>query len=86
MNTLCENPSVYFSKYTTYLATKMAQGSLKEFYPTKESIEDFKERFEFYCLANNVKGEGEHARRKKAFVRARDIWKVEGPNKSHASG
>ena len=45
----------------------MAHGSLKEFYPTKKSIEDFKERFEFYCLANNVKGEGEHAQRKKAL-------------------
>ena len=45
----------------------MAHGSLREFDLTKESIEDFKERFEFYCLANNIKGEGEHARRKKAL-------------------
>ena len=43
----------------------MAHGTLREFDPVKESIEDFKERFEFYCLANNVKGEG--ARRKKAL-------------------
>ena len=45
----------------------MAHGTLKEFDPTKESIEDFKECFEFYCLANIVKGEGEHARHKKAL-------------------
>ena len=45
----------------------MAHGTLRDFDPVTESIEDFKERFEFYCLANNVKGEGEHARRKKAL-------------------
>ena len=45
----------------------MAHGSLKEFDPKKESIEDFKERFEFYCLANNIKGDSDHARRKKAL-------------------
>ena len=45
----------------------MAHGSLREFDPTKESIEDFKERFEFYCTANNIRGEGEHARRKRAL-------------------
>ena len=33
----------------------------------KVSVEDFKEHFEFYCQANNVKGEGEHARHKKAL-------------------
>ena len=45
----------------------MGYGSLREFDPIKESIEDFKERFEFYCLANNFRGEGDHARRKKAL-------------------
>ena len=45
----------------------MAHGSLREFDPIKESIEDFKERFEFYCLANNFWGEGDHARCKKAL-------------------
>ena len=58
---------MYFCQYTTDLATRMAHGSLKEFDPKKESIEDFKERFEFYCLANNIKGDGDHARRKKAL-------------------
>ena len=45
----------------------MAHGSLREFDPTKESIEDFKGRFEFYCTANNICGEGEHARQKRAL-------------------
>ena len=45
----------------------MAHVNLREFDLKKESIEDFKECFEFYCLANNVKGEGEYARRKKAL-------------------
>ena len=39
----------------------MAHGSLREYDPTKESIEDFKEHFEFYCTAKNIRGEGEHA-------------------------
>ena len=36
---------------------------LREFEPTKESIKDFKERFEFYCTVNNIRGGGggEHA-------------------------
>ena len=46
---------------------RMAHGSLREFDPIKESIEDFKERFEFYCLANNFRGEGNHAQCKKAL-------------------
>ena len=36
------------------LATKLAHGT-QEFDTTKESIEDFRQRFEFYCLANNIK-------------------------------
>ena len=58
---------MYFRQYTTDLATRMVHGSLKDFDPKKESIEDFIERFEFYCLANNIKGDGDHARRKKAL-------------------
>ena len=46
---------------------KMAHGALKEFDAEKESIEDFKERFEFYCVANKFKNEGEDLRRKKAL-------------------
>ena len=40
----------------------MAHGTLQEFDANKESIEDFHQRFEFYCLANNVK-EGDEAQR-----------------------
>jgi len=48
----------------------MAYGSLKEFDPTKESIEDFQERFDFYCLANNIYGENADAvcRKKAIFI------------------
>lgn len=45
----------------------MAHGALKEFDPEKESIEDFRERFEFYCVANKFKNEGDDVRRKKAL-------------------
>jgi len=37
----------------------MARGSVEEFDPAKESVEDFQQRFEFYCLANNIKAEDE---------------------------
>ena len=40
-----------FDKYTAYLTTRMAHGTLREFDPKKESIEDFRERFDFNCLA-----------------------------------
>ena len=36
------------------LATRMAHGVLREFDPLKESIEDFRDRFKFYCLVNNI--------------------------------
>lgn len=39
-------------QYTTYLATRMAHGTVFEF-DQKKSI-DFRERFDFYCLANNI--------------------------------
>jgi len=46
----------------------MVHGSLKEFDPVKESIEDFREGFHFYCLANNIRDENaDAARRKKAM-------------------
>ena len=50
-----------------HLATRMAHGNLREFDPKKESIEDFRERFDFYCLANNVRDTEENQRRKKAL-------------------
>ena len=43
----------------------MAHGVLREFDPLKESIEDFRERFDFYCLANNIRSEGEGAAQRK---------------------
>ena len=46
---------------------KMAHGALKEFDAEKELIEDLKEKFEFYCVANKFKNEGEDLRRKKAL-------------------
>ena len=44
------------------MATRTAHGTLREFDATKESIEDFHQRFEFYCLANNIK-DGDEAQR-----------------------
>ena len=48
----------------------MAHGTLREFDTTKESIEDFCHRFEFYCLANNIKDddEAQQNRKKVLFV------------------
>ena len=43
----------------------MAHGNLREFNPKKESIEDFHERFEFYCVANGISGD--NADKKKAM-------------------
>ena len=51
-----------------YLATRMAHGTIREFDPQKESIEDFHVRFEFYCVANNLRpGEGDN-RKKALFI------------------
>jgi len=44
-----------------------ACGMLREFDSTKDSIEDFLDRFEFYCLANNLKDEGEALRQKRPY-------------------
>jgi len=49
------------------LAMRMAHGTIHEFDPQKESIEDFHERFEFYCVANNL-CPGERDNRKKALL------------------
>ena len=42
----------------------MAHETLREFDPKKESIEDFVERFEFYRVANGIRGD--NADKKKA--------------------
>ena len=39
----------------------MAHGILREFDLVKQSIEDFRECFDFYCLANNIRDGGEAA-------------------------
>lgn len=46
----------------------MVHGSLQEFDLAKEWIYNFIVRFEFYCTANNFRGEGEHARKKKSIA------------------
>ena len=45
----------------TTLATRMVHGVLREFDLSKQSIEDFCERFKVYCLANNICGKEEAA-------------------------
>jgi len=51
-----------------YLATRMAHGTIHEFDSQKESIKDFHEHFQFYCVANNVRGaKGEADDRNKAL-------------------
>jgi len=46
----------------------MAHGSIREFDPTKESVEDFYKHFEFYCVANNIRpGKGDN-RNKALFL------------------
>ena len=48
---------------------RMAHGTLGEFDANKESIEDFYQRFKFYCLLNHIK-EGDEAQwnHKKALL------------------
>ena len=48
----------------------MAHGHIKEFDIAKEAIEDFRQSFEFYCTANNIKAEDEaqQARKKALFI------------------
>ena len=52
------------------LATRIAQGHIREFDSAKETIEDFHQRFEFYCQANNIKSEDEAqlAHKKALFI------------------
>ena len=46
----------------------MAYSTLREFDSKKEVIEDFQQRFEFYCLANYIKdGDEAQRNRKKAL-------------------
>ena len=45
----------------------MAHRVLKEHDQEKESIEDFRERFDFYCVANMIKNESNDLRRKKVL-------------------
>ena len=49
---------------------RMAHGHIKEFDSAKETIEDFRQRFELYCTANNIKAkdEAQQARKKALFV------------------
>ena len=48
----------------------MAHKHIKEFNSTKETIDDFHQRFEFYCAANNIQSENEaqQARKKALFI------------------
>ena len=48
----------------------MAHGQIKEFDSAKETIEDFRQRFEFYCTANNIKSgdEAQQDRKKALFI------------------
>ena len=43
----------------TTLAMRMAHGSLQEFDPKKESVEDFHECFKFYCVVNGIQNDNE---------------------------
>ena len=48
----------------------MAHGHIKEFDLTKETIDDFRQRFEFYCAANIIKSddEAQQAHKKALFI------------------
>ena len=48
----------------------MAHGHIKEFDPMQETIDNFRQHFEFYCTANNIKSEDEaqQARKKAIFI------------------
>ena len=45
----------------------MAHGILREFDPKKESVEDFNEHFEFYCVANGIRDDNA-AKKKVMFI------------------
>ena len=48
----------------------MSHWHIREFESTKETVDDFHQRFEFYCAANNIKSEDEaqQARKKALFI------------------
>ena len=52
------------------MATRIAHTHIREFDAAKETIEDFHQRFEFYCQANEMKSEDEAqlARKKALFI------------------
>ena len=52
----------------------MAHGVLREFDPVKESIEDLREHFDFYCLANNIRGNGKAATQWKQAPSSYPSW------------
>ena len=54
----------------TFLARRMVHGHIKEFDSTKETIDDFRQHFEFYCAANNIGSEDEaqQAPKKALFI------------------
>ena len=54
----------------SHLATRMAHGHIKEFDSTKETVDDFRQRFKFYCAANNIKSDNEaqQAHKKALFI------------------
>jgi len=81
------NDTCWCSAYqNTTLATRMAHGNLCEFDPNKESIEDFREQFEFYCVANNVRGDNADKKGNVSnTVRARNLCQAESPSKPNTS-
>ena len=54
----------------SHLATRIAHGHIKEFDSTKETVDDFRQRFKFYCAANNIKSddEAQQAHKKALFI------------------
>ena len=52
------------------MVTKMAHRHIKEFDLTKETIDNFRQRFKFYCAANNIKSddEAQQACKKALFI------------------
>ena len=52
------------------LVIRMVHGTLREFDSKKEAIEDFRQRFEFYFLASNIKDndEAQRSQKKALFI------------------
>ena len=46
---------------------RMGYGSLREFDPKKELVEDFHEHFKFYCMANGIRDDNA-AKKKVMFI------------------